>query len=180
MQTPGVLELLPEPAVEREGRLDVRGGLHVDEQVLAHRSGALGETAQALERLLGVEVQAEVCRLHGDLGVEPSFLDQVQQREVVVGDGVGIGGILDVLPQVRERRGDAVGGESLGRRDRILHPLAGHEPGHHRADEPVSREMGGEPSVPGGEEDRVASRVHGRMASISRPARRPVSIAPSM
>ena len=70
----------------REGRIDVGGGLHVDEQVLAHRGGALGETAQPLERLLRVEVQAEMRRLHRDLGVDASFLDQIQQPEVVVGD----------------------------------------------------------------------------------------------
>jgi hypothetical protein len=101
-----------------------------------------------------------VRRLDGHLGVDPSFLDEIQQREVVLGDRIGVGGILDVLSQVRERRGDVIRGESFCGLDRILHPLTRHESRDHRANEPIAREMRGEPPVPRGEEDPISCRIH--------------------
>ena len=137
----GVLELLAEPPVDREGRIDVGNRLHVEEQMLAEGGGALREAAQSLERLLRVEVQTQVRRLHGDLGVETSPFDQVEEPEVVLRDGIGVGRALDVLPQERERHRDAFRRKSFRGLEGVLHRLAGHEAPDGRADEPESREV---------------------------------------
>ncbi len=148
--------------------------------MLAQGGGALREAAQSLERLLRVEVQTQVRRLHGDLGVETSPFDQVEEPEVVLRDGIGVGRALDVLAQERERHRDPFRRKSFRGLEGVLHRLAGHEAPDGRADEPEPREVIAQPMVPRGEEDRFARRVHERIASTSRLARSPVSIAPSM
>ena len=71
MQTPGPLELRVETPVEAERRLDVGRGLHVDEQVPLELRRPRGQPSEPLERPVGAELEAEVRRLHGDLGVQP-------------------------------------------------------------------------------------------------------------
>ena len=180
MQTPVFSNSSSELTVDRERRLHVRGGLHVEEEVLAEHGGSFREVAESLQRGLRVLVEPQVGRLHRDLGVEPALSDQVEEPPVVLDDLLGVGRAADALAEERERRRDAVLRETGRRVEAVLHPLAGHESGDGRADESIPGKVLAQPAVARGQEECVARRVHGRIASISRPARRPVSIAPSM
>ena len=116
--------------------------------------------------------------LHGDLGVEPTLLDQLEEPQVVLDHGVGVDRVPDVLPEIGERGGDPVLGEACRRVEGIIDPLGMNRFTVAR----TKRKRAGARSatVPRGEEQRIPHRVHGSIASTSRPARRPVSITPSM
>ena len=132
--------------------------------IAAERSRA----AQSLQRGVRVQVEAEMRGLHRDLGVEASLLDQVEEPQVVLDDGVGVGRVLDVLAEDVNVAGIPFRRESFRRLERILHPLAGHESRDDRADEPESREMLASHRLRAAR--RIASRAGftRRMASISR------------
>ena len=66
------------------------------------------------ERPVLVVVEPELGRLDRDLAVETAGLDLVEDVDVVVGDGVGLGEARQVLAEPRVQRRDAGGLERRG------------------------------------------------------------------
>ena len=90
--------------------------------------------------------------------VMPGRHDLVDGLDVVGGDLVGLGEVLEVLAEPRVQRADAGRLERQGRRQGILERLAGHEPADGTAHEPEPREPLLQPSIAGGPQEDAAHR----------------------
>ena len=118
-----------------DGRIDVRRPLHVDPHEVAELLGALDQPIHVALAERAIEVEAELRRLDRDVRVEAGRRHLVEHLEVVLRDFLGFFGLGQVLAEPRQ---DGVDPELLlllGGLQRVLDPLAGHEPG----DRPAAR-----------------------------------------
>ena len=77
-----------------------------------------------IARVLGIQVEAELRELDGDLAVDAQRLDPVEQAQVL-GRGRGrLAQVGDVLTEHREGRRDPVGRQALRGGERVLGVLA--------------------------------------------------------
>ena len=102
--------------------------------------GMVRERDEVGEADLGVLVQAELGRLHGDLAAHARRLDPVEDLEVVGDDRLGLGEALEVLAEAGIHRRDASPLEGNGGRERVTEGLAGHESAHGSLHEPHPRQ----------------------------------------
>ena len=118
----------------------------------------LGDPDQVGEADLGVVVEAELGRLDRQLAGDPGRHDLVHRLDVVVGDLVGRGQVLEVLAEPRVHRADPRRLERQSRRQRVLERLARHESADGAAHEPESRQALLEPSIAGSPQEDAAHR----------------------
>ena len=153
-----------QPLVQGDGRLDVRAALHVDPEVGARGGGMLGEPDEVGEADVRVVVEPELGGLDRDLAVDPGGHDLVDRLEVVGGDLLGLGEVLEVLAEPRVERADPGGLERQRGRQGILECLARHEPADRPAHEPKPWQTLFQPAVAGGPQEHAAHRVLHRQA----------------
>ena len=97
----------------------------------------------------------ELGRLDRDLAVDPGGDDLVDGLDVVVGDLVGLGQVLEVLAEPGVHRPDSGRLEREGRRERVGQRLARHEPADGPAHEPDPGQAFLQPSIPGGPQEEM-------------------------
>ena len=76
------------------------------------------------------EIQTELRQFDGNFRLQTSFSDALQNLEIVFGNLLGLGTILDVFAQVCKNRSNLLASQSLCRSKRVIQRLAGHEPGY--------------------------------------------------
>src|SRR5205814_6413925 len=84
-----------------ERRVDVARLLHVDPHEVAQRGRPGGQGAHVGEAALGVDVEAELGRLDGDLRVDPAGADAFQGVEIMGRHRVRFAAVGDALAQTR-------------------------------------------------------------------------------
>ncbi len=135
---------------------------HVDPQPAAVGAGRVGERAQVADAQLGIDIEAQLRRLDGDLALHPAGLDALERDHVMRQHGIGFGLVGDVLAQVRERHRESEL-VLLGRGDqRLVERLARHEPADGQLHELAARGLALEPGTAGTSEQQAAHGIHGR------------------
>ena len=86
--------------------------------------GVLGDPDEVRQAGVDVVVEPELGRLHRDLAVDPGGHDLVDRGDVVVGDLVGRGQVLEVLAEPRVHRPDSGRLERDGGPERVRQRLA--------------------------------------------------------
>src|SRR5207302_6105470 len=115
-----------------------------------------GERDQVLEARLGIQLEAEVGELDGDLRRQLTSPDLVEHAQVLVAHAGGFVAARDLLPQMREHAAEP-GPREAGRgveRGRQVFPR--HEAPYGAAEEGASSEGAGEPGGAGGAEQQAA------------------------
>ena len=144
--------------VEVEGALGVRAALHVDPEKAPRVGGRSREPQQVGISRVGVDVEAELRRLDGNLGLHTG--GRCEDLFVVLDDTVRVREVGDVFAQEREQRADAPGLEVRRRLQSGLKALAWKKPLDRAPRKAPARDVGRQPPIPGGPQEQRSHREH--------------------
>src|SRR5712692_4680327 len=92
-----------------------------------------------LEAEVRREIQTELRQFDGNLRAQALLSDALQNFQIVCGNLLRLGAVLDIFSQVRENSSDLLPTQNLGCAKCIIEPFAGHEPRHAPPDKRVIR-----------------------------------------
>jgi hypothetical protein len=165
------IRLRARPTKQLESRIDVGRAFHVDPEEVVALGRPFHQPVEVLLAHPAVQVEAELCRLHRDVRVEPHSRHTVQHVQIMLRHLLGFGGIGDVLTEPGEDCGDAKRLQFARGLQGIFDALAGHEPGHRSPDEGRLRCALTQPHVGGTGEERLSHQSHRGCSGIATIAR---------
>src|SRR5216683_2536931 len=93
------------------------------------------------------EIQTELRQFDGNLRLQTSFSDALQNFEIVFRNLLRLPAVLDVFSQVREDRSDLLASQRLRRAKCVVQRFAGHKPRHCAAHKGIMCGVVAKPSI---------------------------------